>query len=496
MYKNIEIYTEEDLKKYGQAIQTHGDVVLLMIQDLLTIDGYHFPYDLMTVNLYLNNNSGSINVMYRYETGNNIEYNKVFLGVKGLRLQNYSMMTQLERFIDNYCSNVLLSEFVNYPNEDMSSQLNIDELDFVTKYLKGKIIKEIIPEIVEINNITRFHPENVLFYNIMLNQSDKNLIYGTELRQHQEFVNGKPKNILDLLRFVPLDLQCADKTNLTIHDIFRFVKYQYLFIDMRVFQKLLIGATFHPIGMLIANFVYLVSEMIKNDIILQDYKSLKCLCKRIKEILQSYITLHIFREPANMFLISILNHLYVILYWFRGTRPIENDLPDVIIKKLKDFMDNIMIKFNIDSETNVTEQNLMEIYGIILENTDQVDLYVKKLENYADSFHLIYDIQAVQRINIKDFKFFLTPDLIDILCTDNPIDNCNSNYDKCVTSSNINEFDVYDLGNNDGLDVFKTENIENFKNTVFKRKKHVSLNSSIDMKENPRHMVDYFIPSK
>ncbi|XP_050547909.1 uncharacterized protein LOC126909518 isoform X2 [Daktulosphaira vitifoliae] len=152
--------------------------------------------------------------------------------------------------------------------------------------------------------------------------------------------------------------------------------------------------------------------------------------------------------------------------------------------------------FNIDSETNVTEQNLMEIYGIILENTDQVDLYVKKLENYADSFHLIYDIQAVQRINIKDFKFFLTPDLIDILCTDNPIDNCNSNYDKCVTSSNINEFDVYDLGNNDGLDVFKTENIENFKNTVFKRKKHVSLNSSIDMKEYPRHMVDYFISSK
>ncbi|XP_050532213.1 uncharacterized protein LOC126900498 isoform X3 [Daktulosphaira vitifoliae] len=501
MYKNIEIYTEEDLKKYGRAIQTHGDVVLLMIQDLLKIDSDHFPYDLMSVNLYLNNNSGSINVMYRYETSNNIGYNKVFLGIQGLRLQNYSMMVQLERYIDSYCSIEQIAEFVEYPKNNISNELNIDKINIFTNDLREKMIKEINPEKVDIYKMTLYHPLNVLFYNIMLNESDIYAVKGTESRQHQEFdVDGNPKNILDLLRFAPLDIQCTDDTNLTVHDIFRFMKYQYLCIDMRAFQVLLLGASFYPVGILIANYVHLVSEIIQNDINIQNYEeedfiSIQCLGEKVKFTLQSFIKLEIFIDPAKNFFVSLLKHLYVIVYWCRGTRTLDKLLPSTILKKLKDFMYNIMLKFNVKLET-ITEENLIDIHKTILKDNALVDLYLQELSYYRNSFYLIYVIQPVGRINIKDFKFLLTPNLIDVLCADNPIDYCNSKNDKSDTSDNSNEINVYDLGNNDGLDEFKTENIEHFKEVAFKRKQNKSLNLSIDMKDFPKHMVDYFLCSE
>ncbi|XP_050535221.1 uncharacterized protein LOC126902219 [Daktulosphaira vitifoliae] len=490
MYKNVELYTEEDLKKYGQAIQTHADVVLLMIQDLHNTYENIDVNDLMTVNLYLNNNSGSINVMYKYQEDNDVDNNKVFLGIQGLKLQNYSMMTVLNRFINSFCLNETISEFVDYPNKNKSLRLNIYKLESVMKRLREKIIREINPEIVEKNNLKMFHPSNMLFYSIMLNQSNKNLAKGTESRQHQEFVDGKPKFMLDLLRFAPLSLQCADKTDLTITDVFRYVKYQYLYVDVTSFQKLLLAATFHPVGMLIANYIHFVREMVQiglnpKNYIQNDKLCIKILGEKIKKIIQNFIDLNIFIESSYSFLQSIIHKFYTILSWVRGIQLKDVDLPNIILKELELFMNNNFLKFSIELKTIVTDKNVMHIHDTILEKGDEVESYLQELGKYTNSFEFIYIIQSLERIAVNDNKLFLLPDLINHLCADNPIDYFNT------TNDNSDEFNVYDLGNNDGLDQFKTENFENFKNTVFKRKK--SLNPLVDMKDLPKHMMDYFI---
>ncbi|XP_050532214.1 uncharacterized protein LOC126900498 isoform X4 [Daktulosphaira vitifoliae] len=502
MYKNIEIYTKEDLKKYGRAFQTHGEVVLLMIQDLHKINQDCVALDLLTVNLYLNNNSGSINVMYRYETGNNIGYNNLFLGIQGLRLQNYSMMIQLERFINSSCSKEPIAEFVEYPNKNVSNELNIDKLNLFTNDLREKMIKEINPGNVEINNITKFHPKNLLFYNIMSNHSDKIEIKNTESRQHQEFnVDGNPKNILDLLRFVPLNLQCADKSFLYVTDVFRFVKYQFLFDNVRSFQKLLLAAAFHPVGMLIANHIHFGSGIVRSRINPQYYKingktCIQHLGEKIKIILYEFIDLNIFIKSSKSFLTFISNNFAVILSWIGGTRLKVENLPIITLRKLELFFTDNKLKFNVESEIIVTDQSIMPIYDLLLKKVNQVELYVQELNKYKKSFELIYDIQYLGRITNNDQRFFLVPNLIDVLCADNPIDYCNSKNDKSDTSDNSNEINVYDLGNNDGLDEFKTENIEHFKEVAFKRKQNKSLNLSIDMKDFPKHMVDYFLCSE
>ncbi|XP_050534510.1 uncharacterized protein LOC126901793 isoform X1 [Daktulosphaira vitifoliae] len=501
MYKNFDMYTEEDLKKYGRAFQTHGDVVLFMIEDLHKINEKYVAYDLMTVNLYLNNNSGSINVMYKYQAGNNIDYNKVFLGIQGLKLLNYSMMSILKRFIDTFCDKIPISDFIEYPNEYITQQLNIDVLVDNTKYLREKIIKEIDPDIIEKSNMTIFHPKNQLFYNIMLNQSDKILAIGTELRQHQEFVNGKPKYILDLLRFAPLTLQCADKTDLTVIDVFRFVKYHYLYDDVRTFQKLFLAATFHPVGMLIAYYLQFVCKMIQIGLSPKNYIKNNKLCiydlgEKIKMILQQFINLKIFFGSANYYLLSIINNLYVILSWVRGMSLKIPDLPNILLNKLELFMNNNLLKFNIELVPNVMEENVMHIHNKIVKKVKQVDTYLQELRKYTNSFEMINVIQFLERIVVSDDKFFLQPNLIDHLCIDNPIDYCKSTNTKCDIKDENNELNVYDVGNNDGLDEFKITNIENFNNAFFNSKKEKSLNPLIDMKDSPKHMVDYFISSE
>ncbi|XP_050535840.1 uncharacterized protein LOC126902516 [Daktulosphaira vitifoliae] len=497
MYSNSEMYTEEDLKKYGQAIQTHGDVVLLMIQELHKINENNVIFDLMSVNLYLNNNSGSVNLMYKYQTANNVDNNKVFLGIQGLKLQNNSMITIIERFIEMHCLNKPISAFVEYPNEYISHQLNIDALDIDIKDLREKIIKEINPEIVEENNLTRFHPRNMLFYDIMLNQSDKNVTTGTESRQHQEFVNFQQKNILDLLRFVPLNLQCADKSDLTINDVFRYVNYQYMYVDVRAFQTLMLAAAFHPVGMLIANYIQFVSAIIQvgpNPINYQKTDKLRVhhLGKRIKNLLQQFIDLNIFIGIAYNFLVSIMNKFYVILSWVQGIPLKVVNLPNIILTKLKEFMDRNLLKFNVESETIAIDQNVIHIHDKIL----IVELYHQELIKHTNLFKLIYTTKNLERICVKNYKWFLLPILIDYLCTDNPIDYCNSDNDKCIINDSSSEINIYDLGNNDGLEEFKTENIEHFKKDVFKNKKNKSMNPLIDMKDVPRHMMDYFICRK
>ncbi|XP_050534511.1 uncharacterized protein LOC126901793 isoform X2 [Daktulosphaira vitifoliae] len=156
---------------------------------------------------------------------------------------------------------------------------------------------------------------------------------------------------------------------------------------------------------------------------------------------------------------------------------------------------NVMYKYQAELVPNVTEENVMHIHDIIFEKGNQVELYLQKLHKYRNSLHSIFVTQCLGNITSKVHRRFLPQNLIDHLCTDNPIDYCKSTNDECVINDESSELNIYDIGNNDGLDEFKITNIENIKNAIFNSKKEKSLNPSIDMKDSPKHMVDYFISS-
>ncbi|XP_050534518.1 uncharacterized protein LOC126901796 [Daktulosphaira vitifoliae] len=210
-------------------------------------------------------------------------------------------------------------------------------------------------------------------------------------------------------------------------------------------------------------------------------------------ILLQFIDLNIFIGYENGFLVSIKNSFHMCLSLIRSMRLKVVDLPHKMLNKLELFMNNNLLKFNIELETNFTKENVMHIHDIIFEKGNQVELYLQELHKYGNSLHSIFVTQCLENIKVKVNKKFLPQNLIDHLCSDNPIDYSNSTKDKCVINDDNSELSVHDLGNNDGLDEFKTTNIEKFRNPVCKGKKNESLNELIDMKDLPKHMVDYFI---
>ncbi|XP_050545769.1 uncharacterized protein LOC126908008 isoform X2 [Daktulosphaira vitifoliae] len=57
--------SKRDLKMYGKAIQSHGEIVIAMLEALKSEVRPNYPSTLMDVNLYLNNVSGSVEMNFK-----------------------------------------------------------------------------------------------------------------------------------------------------------------------------------------------------------------------------------------------------------------------------------------------------------------------------------------------------------------------------------------------------------------------------------------------
>ncbi|XP_050532210.1 uncharacterized protein LOC126900497 [Daktulosphaira vitifoliae] len=505
-YNNLERVTEEDLRKYDKAVQSHSDIILLMIQELYVNQNIHFPSDLMAVNMYLNNISGSIIVINKNEAVNDeaVKNNKVLLSLQGLKLLNHSMIIGLDSFIKYNCIKEPISLFVQYPIDLIPTHiLNIDELSIATKRLREKLMKELGFEKIKNLDELLFYPRNILFYNLMTKNSEKNLKMDTKSKQRQKLEVGNTNDVLDLLRFAPLNIKCADESNLTIYDLYRYAEYQFSFIDIKAFQKILLGATFYPIGILIADYIQLAKiasqdcKKFKND--KENLSSIVTLGKNVALHLQSFRNLNIYKEKGYIFLKKIFYRLHVIINWVKGSELENEDLPDLLLKGIESFMKENKLKFQMKSEIFVSNINVIDIRDQIIEKANIVESYIQELKNYKHLFQAVHALQYCDKVTLKNFKYFLLPNLTDNLCKDNLLYedvNKNENFNDYNNSS---EFNIYDVGDNDGLEEFKNENIEHFKNAVFKRKKinyYKSLIPLIEMNDFPKHMVDYFIVSK
>ncbi|XP_050527769.1 uncharacterized protein LOC126897873 isoform X1 [Daktulosphaira vitifoliae] len=499
--KNSEKVTEEDLNEYDKAVQSHGNIVIFMIQELYYYHNDYYPSDLMTVNMYLNNISGSIIVIYKEDAVNDIKNNKVFLSLEGLKLLNHTMIKCLDNYIKSNCTEEPIMLFVEYPIKLLPSHiLNIDQLSRATEYLREKLMTEINFEKINNQDQQLFHPKNILFYNLMTNDSEENLTIGTKSKRRQNLDYDKPKEVLDLLRFAPLNIKCADETHLTLLDFFRFAEYQFFFCDIKTFHKILRGAIFYPVGVLIADYTHFVNAFRNCKVLKKDNKivqdSLVTLGKKIALILQTFINLKIYDVERFDFFKIISSRLHLILNWVKGIPLRNEDLPEMMLKEIKNFMLKHKLKFNLEYENIFSEKIFVNILNIILGKTNLVESYIQEIKNHVNSLYSVYNLKLFGRISVKNYKHFLMPDIIDNICKENLFVEDRNTSDNFNDLNNSSELNINDIGNNDGLDEFKITNYENIKHPIFIRKKNKSLIVSIEMKDFPKHMVDYFICTK
>ncbi|XP_050533099.1 uncharacterized protein LOC126901025 [Daktulosphaira vitifoliae] len=506
---NIDKISDEDLIKYGEALQTHCDVILFMIEDLVMLNIKFFPTDLMAINLYLNNVFGSVNVI----SANNKISDKKYLRIQGYKILHYNLLNYLNQHLNNYCLAVKFASFTKYFTDmDVPDQLNVQQLISALENPKKKIIMEINPEVIKNKNNLVFIPKILIFYDLLTYQpidDEKHIMNKSQARQYQQFINGEPKDYLDLLRFTPLNRKCSDGTDLTISDVFRYIKYQFSYHDMRAFQKLVILATFHPVGVLIGNYIKFSIDVIHNYYNTHDYKitilpSIKTLGQDVSKILSSYKKLNLFNDLANNFLSRILDMLNNFLQRCVVNLPMHNkNLLNSMIASLQIFLENNFLKFEIKSAKFIKKKNFSEKYESILHRKNQVELYLIELEKkmyYIPEINLKHQ----RKMNLTKFKYFLDDATVEHLCKNdayNFIDKINENLKNTEISEDKNNKLNSSSSNNIGK-VWKTpSSVDNKKYERCKdanlRNEDINSNNRIKLiaesKYFPKYMVDYLL---
>ncbi|XP_050535560.1 uncharacterized protein PF13_0277-like [Daktulosphaira vitifoliae] len=469
--KNKDYITIENLMNYGKALQTHGKVIMIFLDDVMNYNTNIFPFNLMTINLYLNNVTGSLNMIAQNENDEKNDAKNLF---EGYKIIHFAVKEQLNIFINRNCNNYSFNyHMVNCNPPIGENEYTTNNLLNVNDGLKNRILTK-LRKSVERNSYNNFHPKFILFCDLMT--------------QHRE---------LNQIRFTPLDIQCSNHTRLTLHDIFQYMKYNFNSNDVLRYTKMVIVATFRPIGILIRNFLTLiqVTSSENSDSVTSWLKP--TLIKKGKKIISyviDFILLHIFDFKKKFIINDVLNKFDNILNTYivkKKMTEIDNIKINTSIKKLSKFFIKNKIYFTSDivlTNENINENNADQIKNQLEQIMKQVDIYMIDLKKWSDYFNLIRIKFKIRSFSITDHNTFIDYKVKDHIC------------------NTKTHFEIYKSGTNDSnkiiieyfkdVDVVKNDNtefnLENVKNNSDEN--NIDRNDSLENQLNfkPRYMIEYW----
>ncbi|XP_050534365.1 uncharacterized protein LOC126901712 isoform X2 [Daktulosphaira vitifoliae] len=221
--------SELELRNYGLAIKSHDEIIMIMLDALWDMDEMYIAEDLMTINLYLNNVSGSINMIAKNENGEFSRTESSQNLLQGYKLINRSIVERLEYFINSKCSDVSFNNnFIAYTHFKVPPISYMpDILLRVLKQLKNNIFivmneyllwydaddTEILKSYTVIvkhlalsfrkQSYNNFNPKKFLFYDLMETRSnfcELELSTGSQAKQTASYIENKEFNdVLDIM---------------------------------------------------------------------------------------------------------------------------------------------------------------------------------------------------------------------------------------------------------------------------------------------------------
>ncbi|XP_050544540.1 uncharacterized protein LOC126907366 [Daktulosphaira vitifoliae] len=224
--------SELELRNYGLAIKTHDEIIMIMLDALWNIKEEYIAEDLMTINLYLNNVSGSLNMIAKNENGEFSRAESSQNLLQGYKLIIRSIVERLEYFINSKCLDVSFkNNFISYTYFKVPPiSCMPDILLRILEQLKNNIfivIKEYLlwydvndDEILKSYTVivkhlalsfrkqsyNNFYPKNLLFYDLMETRSNLSMLElssGSQAKQTASYIENNQINVLlDMLRSV------------------------------------------------------------------------------------------------------------------------------------------------------------------------------------------------------------------------------------------------------------------------------------------------------
>ncbi|XP_050543876.1 uncharacterized protein LOC126906955 [Daktulosphaira vitifoliae] len=431
--------SETQLSTYGMAIKTHDEIIMIMLETLREINNVFCAEDLTMINLYLNNVSGSLNMIAKNENGefSRSEISKNLL--KGYKIIHQSIVERLKYFIEYKCSNVSFeNDFILYTNLIKPIEYSPENLHCILEQLRNKIINNMkqyltLKDIFAIENnpilenynvimkhlalayeskqYNRFHPKYFLFYDLMEKRPhvfELDLASGSQAKQRVTYNDdGQLSDVLDELRFTPILKKSENNYRIRLSDIFRFIKYDFNLDNIQTFHILLNTATTRPIFFALHNYLTLTTIFIKcHNIEIQLYLKDKIIKmgECIINIMNVLLDLNLFRNQYSKKIRYLFNKSINIISFFKERNDFfRNEEVPKVIKSIDLFMSIhfLSLKFCYLDKVYTVEDNITEVYNSTDKKINALAIFTEKLKEYQYCFETAESYIPLTNLNLK-----------------------------------------------------------------------------------------------
>ncbi|XP_050543877.1 uncharacterized protein LOC126906956 [Daktulosphaira vitifoliae] len=437
--------SETQLSTYGMAIKTHDEIIMIMLETLREMNNTNCARDLTTVNLYLNNVSGSLNMIAKNENGefSRSEISKNLL--KGYKIIHQSIVQRLEYFIKDKCSNVSFeNDFILYTNFKKPIEYSSENLHCVLEQLRKKIINNIkeyltLKSMFAIHNnpmlknynvimkhlalayeskqYNRFHPKYFLFYDLMEKRPhifELDLASGSQAKQRVTYNdNGQLSDVLDELRFTPILKKSENNYRIRLSDIFRFIKYDFNLDNIIVFHLLINTATARPIFTTLRNYILFIRLFINCQNLIMQYNFFYDIYKMgedIVNIMNELLSLNLFKHQFTKKIRNFTTRTRTLIMHLKSRNDIfiNEEVPKMsnyIFTFIK--MHFLCSYFTLLDDITFQQDNIIAIYNLIAEKINSLTIYLTRLREYQYCFEVANSHIHFEYINPLTFRYFI-----------------------------------------------------------------------------------------
>ncbi|XP_050521353.1 uncharacterized protein LOC126894396 isoform X25 [Daktulosphaira vitifoliae] len=507
---NIQPVELEDLNTYGAALKTHGEIIMAMLDALRPFTKRTTAKDLMAINLYLNNVSGSLNFITRNCSG---KYNRNLSNVlRGYQLHHRTIVDDLNEFINKKCTNVSVDEdFINCPDYNKSGIYNIKDLPTFSEQLKNRFKN------VDTKNTTTTVNENKVF-NILLTSLNskkyktldpKNLLFFDLLNhdvdnQDKQSTSIKSNKNLDLLRYATFKIKCPNDSFLNISDIFQYMLYSFDVDNMITFQELVMAASIQPLIAVARTY----SQFANNLSICVDQKRIKrkeinfaTLVSVGEEVIKNLgliIHLKMFKSGPENVLNTIFNVLKEVVSRLNHEIVGNSFILKSPILTMYSFLRSNKLECTIgmnDSNMKINMCNFDSVFSIIKQYSQKVTAYITELKTFKELYSNLHSAYYLPFFYVGKNKNFIHDDIIEYVCNQSSYTNLFNQNNEIdiqgetqmeVNKNNDYEFDVEDLVNN-----LYTDIVESTETTNQQVESVSCANPKSQSKNRPEYIKDY-----
>ncbi|XP_050545611.1 uncharacterized protein LOC126907938 isoform X1 [Daktulosphaira vitifoliae] len=423
-----------DLKMYGKSIQSHGEIVIAMLEALRSEDKVNYPFELMDVNLYLNNVSGSVEMSYINKSGKFDQLNGKLNLLEGFLMIHKAMVKRIENFMNTICSYVSFDEvFTNCPDFNEKKDYRIQFLPGVVKKLKNRLtnndlrfkderlilnnneIFKLLKLALENDSHWDFHPKNLLYYDLMMGHQkfdERNLMSGVQYRKLPEVKDYRAVNVMDYFKFAPLQYQCPDGSFLTLFDVFRYMKYNFDTKQLQGYQELVLMSTIRPILLLVRMYAIFLKKFCQYYISNYTFKNTS------DEIYIKMLEIGIVVVEQIEYLNNLnLFHIKQQMYLDKLCLYIRNIIEKKVTSSFKYMVKNIMSYtrgffnrnklnnyFGVIADYTITHDNVKQTYNEFVQLINIKSTYLIELESYKESLNKVNQTRNILPIYFNKYS--------------------------------------------------------------------------------------------